>query len=524
MTPGSHLASKMTAILVEYDRPGKAGLAARVIIRVLATHHAQTVRGGVYLESCPAHVLAWAGGACGRTTVLDAWGRLNAALTWVELDEEEAVAVGARIRPLGPGQSHGRHILVDPEIRAFCALLVDVETLPPLADLATYYDVRDPERLARVVPGPRRHGGRPVKMRCPNPLHEDVHPSASAWLNADGVTGGGICFACSGAGGGPLTFRHRELAPGTWGATFRAEDAEALGLTQATPGHARQSAPLPLPEPPSALTENVGSPYSGTKEDWRGAIGRPPGIFGVPGTRTRSHRPEDTARTITMKMGRRGAPYGYALARGGTLAMLRNAEVYARSERHYAQALRDLATGEDSPRSGRGLHGRFFSASTSRAIWRDWAHDGKILRRPTGAEAVAQSWVGFDLDGTGELTEEDLDAVRAVVEHLAASMPELSGATAAVHTSPGGLQVHLELAREIHGDLAAWWASDVVREWYARIAAQLVLALGGKVRADMSSAAAGRLMRRPGWRITKAGALYLAHLVWSGGRRGDLAA
>lgn len=156
---------------------------------------------------------------------------------------------------------------------------------------------------------------------------------------------------------------------------------------------------------------------------------------------------------------------------------------------------------------------------------------------PTGWEPSAQQWVFFDLDdvdglggvdGDGDALEVDAygrDELKSSVATRAATAMirvvrrsvELSGVCMVLRSGPCGLHIWAEL-REVRENPRGWFANAATRDWYARIGARLLDAArkagasGGSV--DMSSCAAGRFARRPGWRIrSDSGAPFRSHII-----------
>lgn len=151
---------------------------------------------------------------------------------------------------------------------------------------------------------------------------------------------------------------------------------------------------------------------------------------------------------------------------------------------------------------------------------------GDITSVPTGWEPSVQKWVVFDLDDVCGLegTDEDIFLTTdisyssnqggvplSVASRAASAMMrvirrsvELSGVCMVLQSGPRGLHVWAEL-REVRENPRGWFANTATRRWYGLIGSRLLSAArkagvsGGHI--DMSSCAAGRFSRRPGWRI-----------------------
>lgn len=144
-----------------------------------------------------------------------------------------------------------------------------------------------------------------------------------------------------------------------------------------------------------------------------------------------------------------------------------------------------------------------------------------IARVPASWEPSAQAWVLLDIDGLHGLGPAAADdpvtaAVAAAATRAARRDAQLSGRLMVVRTGPSGLHLWAEL-REPRADPRGWFADPAVRVWYAALGGRVLAAVrraggvGGVV--DMSSAAAGRFARRPGWRVLEEGGVFRSALV-----------
>lgn len=505
VTPAPALAAAVPALLAMGQR---RGLAAATLVRALAVHPGTLTSAGHVLELCPAYLVAMSGGAFSRTTARHLWALFVASEVFVEIGVDEARALGARVRDLEEGERHGRFVVVAPSTRDYLATLLDAESLPMFLGGEDWQVVPDQSDLSRVVPGPRGVG-RPCKTRCP--FHADSHPSASIWLNADGVSGGGTCYACEREGGGRLTFYLRVDEAGLWWARRSGERQSREG------GH----------DVPEGVPENAGSTVGATDQNPQGVGG---GVsWALPRVEGTSMRPlrddtsKDTVATMRLDDGPRSGLYSLRYAAGDLGAVMRRADrrsQWAKIQAHAEEVVARAARQGRQPE----LANQLFAVSQSAPVYREMVQRGMLAYRIAGFRAVGQRWVLIDMDGDGPVSDDAAEAVRAEVAWIAGSDPWLSGASTIVRTSDRGVQVCLELACEVRGDLDAWWRDGAVRSWYAGIAARLSVASGGALRVDMSAAAPGRLGRRPGWRVTKAGGLFRARLIGWTARSGDLAA
>lgn len=484
------------------------------MVRALATHRGTSTEAGYVVELCPGYIVAASGAAFGRTTAVHLWSLFRAAEVFTEVSVGEARQLGAYVRTLRHGDRYGRFVVLAPAVRSHLATLLDASDLGTPVGGDGWEVLPCPEDLARVVPGPRGIG-RPRKSRCP--FHADAHPSASLWLNVDGVSGAGICYACARSDGTPLTFALRVDANGIWWARKSGGQEEGGEVVE-------DDGP---PWPPPVPADCAGSPVGVTDRDFRGELGPSEfGLWRVPGTTTRA-LPADTSRdtlpTVQLRGTRSRWLDGHRYAAGDLLSVMRRADARSQWDRVVSEAHTACAWSE---RTGRpvALPDKLFAVSQSEPTYAPITRHGEECWRVDGFRAVGQRYVLFDLDGDGVLSDAELAAVLAAVAQITATDPHLSGMSTTVRTSGGGLQVTVELAREVRGDAGAWWRAASVRSWYAQAAARLAVAAGGALHVDMSAAAPGRLGRRPGWRAPEGGGVYRAHLVGSTERRGDMAA
>jgi hypothetical protein len=162
----------------------------------------------------------------------------------------------------------------------------------------------------------------------------------------------------------------------------------------------------------------------------------------------------------------------------------------------------------------------YVSVDLQRATrWRGFATAaGLRIVRPTGWRAVGTTHILVDLDGFSTAPEDSTGLVAAGqrLSALARLQPGLDGSVAVVRTSPGGVQLVFGLS-EPQKDGRAWFSGPAGRALCAWADTQSLQAVrdcgfvGG--HADQCVHAAGRMMRRPGPRITKTGQPYVSRLV-----------
>lgn len=151
------------------------------------------------------------------------------------------------------------------------------------------------------------------------------------------------------------------------------------------------------------------------------------------------------------------------------------------------------------------------------ASWKDvTAANGRLISVPASWEASAQAWVLFDIDDIDLVCEAIIAEAGNKISLVVRREQELSGRCLVVRTGPSGIHVWAEL-REVREDPGTWFKMKETRAWYRKVGDRLLNAthragaLGGTV--DMSSCAAGRFARRPGWRLLEDGTQFRAHVV-----------
>eukprot|EP00178_Gracilaria_changii_P016827 TRINITY_DN48247_c0_g1_i1.p1 TRINITY_DN48247_c0_g1~~TRINITY_DN48247_c0_g1_i1.p1 ORF type:complete len:716 (-),score=50.87 TRINITY_DN48247_c0_g1_i1:124-2271(-) len=479
----------------------------------------------VYLEIGPAYVLASASPFREPVTRYAveqcAWPKLRALCAWSEETAAAARARGAVLRPLPPGLRFGRHVFIDPA--ALSALLHTAASFTPSEPQE---HGKPHSHLEAVLHLPRMPlpGVRTVAARCPrraSHAHRDANPSLILWMNDDGRSGGALCPVCR---------QHNKFL--TWRVQYLPDGVAALY----TP-HSRAPAPRRAHTAAVAVckfkSKSVNlSTCSNTKRPQRNsspvgacvmAPNKVPHVGHVISMAyvTASLRTYDTSvatpdgehirlRTAGTKA-RQSCPVQLLLwsdrRSKGPLVAQRVEEVA-----WYARQIADT-----SLQSEQWLPTPLVSVSAMRpSSWRDVnASNERSVSVPAGWEPTAQKWILFDID--------DLQGLAHCVPEVASKLvlvarrnPELSGRCLVVHTGPRGVHLWAEL-REVREQPKEWFRKEVVRVWYAELGYRLLNAChragttGGLV--DMSSCAAGRFARRPGWRLLKDGSLFRSRVV-----------
>lgn len=173
---------------------------------------------------------------------------------------------------------------------------------------------------------------------------------------------------------------------------------------------------------------------------------------------------------------------------------------------------------EDVVESEEWLPTPLLSVSTMRPTsWRDvTAANGRLISVPASWEASAQAWVLFDIDDIEFATTGVVKEAGKKVSMVVRREIELSGRCLVIRTGPTGMHVWAEL-REVRESPGTWFKHQETRNWYANVGDRLMQAAyragakGGMI--DMSSCAAGRFARRPGWRLLEDGTQFRSHII-----------
>jgi len=431
---------------------GKLRDAIEAMVWRIAIHPSQELGRMHYTELSVGYIAKAAN--VGWETARQAWHRLHGAAGWISASVHQVRDMGATLRKLPPKGLWGQHLLLHPDAAAAALHVTVSRNLGPIH--TGLPDALGWEPLTPVLRG--RH-----LMAC-CPWHNDNTPSMILNTNSDGCSGSGVCLSCTGVDGGPLRIY------------WRSHD----GLYAAR--HARSRSGL--------QTVDAGT---GTIQSNRVPIGRSVYLLGSLGCggMTRSGSKIDDL-----------------------LVLLAYAEKRGLSDRATDDAYSDHANGMGVPDS-------YVSTDPMVPVgWRVINTRRGEVSIPDKWEPVSTRWVLADLDGFDDAPIGDASLARASIslEQWAQRHPGLSGRIGVVRTSHLGVQVIAELDSE----------RDNPRAWYrSREAASITTSLdtmamamardagfvGG--HADQCVHAAGRMMRRPGWRQDKGGQLCRSRLAYA---------
>jgi hypothetical protein len=423
----------------------------------LSVHPAQQVGAWTYTELSVGYVAKAAD--VGRETARQAWHLVRECLGWFSVGLRRAQALGAQVRRLAPGGRWGQHLLLTDDAAAAADQVAADRDLGPTRQALP--DGPDWQPLA-----PTRRG-RHLMACCP--WHDDTTPSMLLNVNADGCSGSGVCFGCTDDQGRPLRVYWRRH-----GDAWRARPARAIvGVCPAVRSSGTIDNPGPAPTAPSV----PGRHLLATLDQGRGM-------------RRRASQCADL------------------------LDLLRHADRRSATDRAAGQAAADHWR-EQGPGDA------YVSVEPMAPVaWRTLDTRRGPVRVPDRWEPTEARWLLADLDGftDGPVGDNDLAAAAQALERWAQREPALSGRVGVVRTSHLGVQVVAELAqaqpdpRRWHGTAQAQALARGL-DAAALVAARAAGFVGG--HADQCVHAAGRLMRRPGWRLDKRGDLCRARLVYA---------
>lgn len=433
---------------------GKLHQAVRALVWRLAVHPSQGVGRWRYTELSVGYIAAAAG--VGRETAREAWHLLREAVGWWAVRLHRARAMGVQVRRLAPGGRWGQHLMVSPE----AAQVVEA--------IAAERDLRPAHTAIPDAPGwlqlrPVRRG-RHLMACCP--WHEDTTPSMLLNPNPDGSSGSAVCFACTDAEGRPLR------------AYWRREGAACSARL------ARRVVPLRPAIPASGTIHNQG-----------------PAALG-PGAYLLAHSSAERGM-------RRSASRCSDL-----IGLLRTADRRSETDKAAGEAMAALYR-DESPGDSYVSVERM--ATTG---WRTLHTRRGEVRVPCKWEPTEVRWLLADLDGFDDAPfgDGELAVAGQALARWAQSHPGLTGRVAVIRTSHHGVQVIAELDGP-KPDPRGWHSTAEARALTRALdAAALAAAHGAGFaggHADPCVHAAGRLMRRPGWRLDKRGELCRARLAWA---------
>ena len=438
---------------------GKEEQALRALVWRLAVHPSQRVGRLHYTELSIGYIAKAAG--VGRETARGAWHAVRGVLGWASLPLARVRSMGARVRALAPGGRWGQHLLLPAPCAAAC------DAVAARLGLGAEHSGEPTGPGWRVLAGVEPQGRH--RMAC-CPWHDDRNPSLLLNMNSDGVSGSGVCFACVDDQGQPLRVYWRDHGGVLHARKARSVSQQGQALCASGTIHNLQAAPQPQPGQP--------------------ALPALPGRY--------------LLATLTSDGMRRRAS-----ASPDLLAVLKYADRRSQGDRAWGTAAAAMHTGE-------GPGQQYVSADPMRPVeWTTIATKRGQVHIPTRWEPTAVQWVLADLDGfTGApIDNSGLALGGEALERWAQGQPLLSGRVAVVRTSHLGVQVVVELA-EARGAPRQWYATGEARalDAAALSVARAVGFSGG--HADPAVHAAGRLMRRPGWRTCKDGMLTRSGLAY----------
>ena len=341
-------------------------------------------------------------------------------------------------------------------------------------------------------------GGKHASVCCP--LHEDTKASACIFPPSPRGYGAGVCHACTGPDGAPTRFCWRELPDGTIGARRARQDGGGFGSWTREEG--RKNAGRYNGGPP-VVSAAVSHLYGTT--------------LGV------------SLRTIDRSMTLSG--YGRGLwttvasnspLRGDVFAVIarseRNADygnIRPKIADHEFESAARMAADPTRPNNV-DARDRLIRVQPQFSTYIESLPWGDV---PGGWKDIGVANVLLDIDGLRLGDDAAARRWAAEVLGIVARDPRCSGRVTVVRTSAGGAQVLVELARPIAGRIPgeAWWGTDGARSWYRTLGDRMIAAAhaegaeGGAI--DWSAFAPCRLARRPGWRVTRDGTTYRAHLL-----------
>lgn len=433
---------------------GKLGRAVRTLVWRLAVHPSQTVGRWHYTELSVGYIAAAAG--VGRETAREAWHLVREAVGWWPVRLRRARAMGVQVRRLAPGGLWGQHLLLTPEAAQV------------LEAIAAERGLESEHSAAPDAPGwqnlrPVRHG---LRLMACCPWHDDTTPSMLLNVNADGCSGSAVCFACTDAEGQPLRAYWRSEA-GVYSARL------ARRVVSARPALS-----------PSGTIYKTQAPRLG--------IGAHLLAYHTAGEGMR----RSASRCTDL------------------IALLRTAEQRSATDRAAGQAMAALYR-DESPGDS------YVSVEPMAATeWRTLPTRRGEVRVPCKWEPTEVRWLLADLDGFTDAPLDDapLTLAAEALHRWAHAHPGLSGRLAVIRSSYHGVQVVAELA-EPQSDPRRWHRTPEAQTLTRALDAAALTAarsagfIGG--HADKCVHAAGRLMRRPGWRLDKRGELCRSRLVWA---------
>lgn len=345
--------------------------------------------------------------------------------------------------------------------------------------------------------GPASHNhGKGSPVCCP--FHEDANPSAAIYPLSPRGYGAGVCRACTGPDGMPLRFCYRATLDGSFEARIarkHRDDAFQMNDVKRVDSTGRYNrGPAGCVTPPRVPFPTASRLYGTTLGVSLRAYGSGSGW----GQGTSTARLTGDVLTAIVRS-EATADYG---------------NIRPKVTNYEFEAARRMVQ-EGTPHNA-DARDRLIRVQPQYSTYSETYPWGSV---PSGWQDAGVQFVPFDFDDFNLGIDGTAQAWADRVVGLVARDPRCSGRVTVVRTSGGGAQVIAELARPIAGRQpgAAWFASNGPRKWYRELGERM-LAAGWELGAeggdiDWSAFAPNRLMRRPGWRVTKDGEVYRSHLL-----------
>lgn len=464
--------------------------------------------------------------------VRTAWKLLEGAGIWSQEEAGEMRKRGWKVRKLRPGQRYGQHVWMSKEVwKGLCEIGEGDGVVGRETKLEGWKEVY---ALEHPVAGKRGEGGKPAKASCP--FHEDRKPSASIWLNEDGVSGGGICFRCMAEGGGNLTFAVKQVEGKYYARAKQGEEGskdtsrhsyegkEDLVWeveAQRWEGLATQIEVPTAGKPVERQNREEKAQESGKKElKWGSYSGwghKPVEYKGERDFFAYGLERVEVVQTAVVQL-ERGESYSYlsqpTYKEGSVYEVLEKEEKMSQWPSRVKAAQEWECEQEQNP-GGAWLPDRLMHVSQVKYEKRWVGCGGNQFPVYENAQAVYQRNILLDIDNMEKNTRAEQEAIHGWVQSRTQGDRRCSGRYGVVQTSPTGIQIWLELNKVYKAK--GFFEEIQVKQWLLNLQVELRIVLkecgaGGEI--DPSAFAAGRLGRRPGWRTLKTGGKYRSCLLY----------
>lgn len=445
-----------------------------------------------YFELCPTYLSSLDGVT--YWAARRGWSKIKSTLCWFEADRNTAAYLGAKLRSKRSGSRFGRHVVVDGFKRHALDIAAGVAQASGCFD--SFGSVSAPSTaIVASIPVPtqwkrlQRISGRPrtAAVRCPNTAghkHGDKKPSLVLWVNSDLKSGGAQCMVCQ-SKGKPMTY------------SFSISNNQIL-LRDPAGLRVRQKAKTQV-EPTFTPPRHKQNPYVS--------------VGGMSTAGEGAGRYVGASLLGCSESGKRWRTQGQTL-RSDPIAALSWSERRSRgpTATERAQYLEACINPDDVYDISALTPTSLCSVSKMKPSKYEQKPWGVC---PQGWEASSQEWVLIDIDDAINLDKVNT-VIPSIVSEVCKSDNQLSGEYAVVRTGPVGFQVWCKLLKTRYNPVR-WFKSIHVRAWYNSVASKILEQLkilgvsGGFI--DMSSCAAGRYGRRPGWRMLEDGSVYRSTLL-----------